>query len=109
MDQIQSAQLTSFRGIGGVKTALRGVVIPITVRGSVYWVRTQVIEGRAPFLIGITTLRNMKAILDCSGNRMFTPKLKEWITLEGGPLGVCQSAPCPGGVEPPCFACTPQH
>ena len=27
----------------------------------------------------------------------------------GGPLGVCQSAPCSAGQTPPCFVCTPQH
>ena len=29
--------------------------------------------------------------------------------LPGGPLGVCQSAPCSAGQTPPCFVCTPQH
>ncbi len=29
--------------------------------------------------------------------------------LPGGPLGVCERSPCPSGVTPPCFRCTPQH
>jgi hypothetical protein len=29
--------------------------------------------------------------------------------LPTGPLGVCESSPCPPGVDPPCFKCTPQH
>lgn len=29
--------------------------------------------------------------------------------LPGGPLGVCERSPCPGGAVSPCFQCTPQH
>lgn len=29
--------------------------------------------------------------------------------LAAGPLGVCESAPCPPGQAPPCLVCTSQH
>ena len=29
--------------------------------------------------------------------------------LASGPLGVCESAPCPAGATPPCLVCTAQH
>jgi len=29
--------------------------------------------------------------------------------LPGGPLGVCESAPCAAEVTPPCLVCTGQH
>ena len=29
--------------------------------------------------------------------------------LPGGPLGVCERAPCPAGASPPCFECISQH
>jgi len=29
--------------------------------------------------------------------------------LGGGPLGVCERAPCGAGASGPCFHCAPQH
>jgi len=80
--------LATFRGIGGLKKALRGVQIPIPLAGGeVVFVNTQVIEGDAPFLVGMDALHAWGAVLDTGRHRIYLPALGGWIELPEGPGG----------------------
>ena len=64
-----------FEGINGEARATYQVKYPVRIGGKDGFVKASVIPGRAPFLLSIQALRQMRAKLDCERDFLEIPKI----------------------------------